>query len=179
MILEVTPEIMLREIDLKDAAVIFNTIDKQRNYLGQWLPFVEHTKSKADTESFIKAVGNVPHEQKELIFTVWFKGEFAGLVGFKATDRINSKTEIGYWLSQPFQKKGIVITSVKYLCNYAFTRLGINRIQIKCAVGNDSSKRIPEQLGFIFEGIERSGERIDEHTYFDLEVYSLLRSDNV
>ncbi|WP_430816259.1 GNAT family N-acetyltransferase [Carboxylicivirga sp. RSCT41] len=179
MILEVNQQIKLCEIKMQDAAVIFNTIDQQRDYLGQWLPFIAHTKVQADTENFIKAVSNVPYDQKELIFTIWYNDDFAGLVGFKATDRANSKTEIGYWLSEPFQKKGIVLSCVRYLSEYAFTRLGINRIQIKCASGNKRSKRIPEKLGFIFEGIERAGERVNEHTYFDLEVFSLLRSDNV
>jgi ribosomal-protein-serine acetyltransferase len=177
MTLIITSQIKLREIDIQDAAVIFKTIDQQRDYLGKWLPFVAHTNSQADTEGFIKSINSLPYDQKELIFTIWFNNDFAGLIGFKATDRINSKTELGYWLSEPFQKKGIVTSCVEFLCAHAFTRLGMNRVQIKCAPGNDASKRIPQKLGFHYEGIERAGERVDEHTYRDLEVYSWLRSD--
>ncbi len=177
MILNVTPSITLRELEQHDAKIIFQTIDQQRHYLGKWLPFVAHTQSQADTENFIKAAMNLP--QKELIFTIWYEEEFAGLIGFKATDRLNSRTELGYWLSEPFQKKGIISCCVKFLCNYAFDRLGIHRVQIKCAVGNEPSRRIPQNMGFTFEGVEREGERVNEHLYFDLEVYSLLRTDTI
>ncbi|MCU4155431.1 GNAT family N-acetyltransferase [Carboxylicivirga sp. A043] len=177
MILDITPKIQLREIDFKDASVVYNTIDAQRDYLGQWLPFVRHTQSQSDTEAFITSVANLSVSQRELIFTIWYNGDFAGLVGFKATDRINSKTELGYWLSEPFQKKGIVTLCVGYLCSYAFKKLVINRVQIKCAVGNDASRKVPKRLGFAFEGIERAGERVDEHTYYDLEIFSKLKND--
>ena len=29
------------------------------------------------------------------------------MIGFKDTDKLNKKTEIGYWLSEKFQKQGI------------------------------------------------------------------------
>ncbi|MFA7401791.1 MAG: GNAT family protein, partial [Bacteroidales bacterium] len=91
----------------------------------------------------------------------------------------NQKTEIGYWLSESFQKKGIMSLSVKALIDYAFQQLQLNRIQIKCAVGNNESKHIPQRLGFTFEGIEREGEFLSDNTFTDLEVYSILKKDLV
>jgi len=179
MNLIVDRQIELKELAVDDADVIFKTIDSQREYLGEWLPFIAHTKAQSDTENFIKAVCQQAIEERERTYTIWFENEFAGLIGFKGTDRLNGKTEIGYWLSQHFQKRGIVTASVKFLCRYAFKKLGMNRVQIKCAVGNVASEKIPIKLGFIFEGIERAGERVSEQLYFDLKVYSLLRSDNV
>jgi ribosomal-protein-serine acetyltransferase len=67
--------------------------------------------------------------------------------------------------------------AVKALCDFAFQELNMNRIQIKCAVGNEPSKRIPRRLGFTFEGIERDGELLTGGIYTDIEVYSLLKLD--
>ncbi|WP_439183691.1 GNAT family N-acetyltransferase [Carboxylicivirga taeanensis] len=173
----VNSNIVLRPLKQADATVIFTTIDQQREYLGQWLPFVTSTQQPRDTEEFIKGVVQQPVEQRELIFTIWFHNEFAGIIGFKDTDSINSKSEIGYWLSEPCQKNGIITQCVRVLCNHAFNKLGLHRLQIKCAVGNLSSQKIPERLGFTFEGIERAGERFDADTYFDLKIYSKLKSD--
>ncbi|MFV0598592.1 MAG: GNAT family N-acetyltransferase, partial [Bacteroidales bacterium] len=53
----------------------------------------------------------------------------------------------------------------------------INRIQIKCAVGNIPSKNVPKRLGFVFEGIEREGELLSSGVYTDIEVYSKLKSE--
>ncbi len=177
MQINVNKHIELRAISREDAAVIFSTIDQQRDYLGQWLPFVPNTKEQRDTEEFIKAVLQQPVGQREPIFTIWYDTKFAGIIGFKDTDRLNRKTEMGYWLSEPFQKKGIVTNCAKVLCEYAFTKLGLNRVQIKCAVGNISSQKVPVRLGFAFEGIERAGERFGENQFFDLKVYSKLKDD--
>jgi ribosomal-protein-serine acetyltransferase len=70
-----------------------------------------------------------------------------------------------------------VTRSVERLCDFAFNELGINRIQIKCAVGNSASSNIPKRLGFIFEGIEREGELLSNGFFTDLEVYSKLKHE--
>jgi len=100
----------------------------------------------------------------------------AGLISFKYTDRANHKTELGYWLAQDQQGKGLVTRSCKALINLAFERMGMHRVQIKISVDNHRSKGIPKRLGFKFEGIERDGEFLNGH-YTDLEVYSILKNE--
>ena len=55
--------------------------------------------------------------------------------------------------------------------------LKLNRIQIKCANGNNASKNIPKRLGFVYEGLERNGELLSDGKYVDLETYSKLKSE--
>jgi len=177
MLLEVDRNIFLRQLEKSDTIDIFNTIVSQREYLGKWLPFVEFTNKITDTESFVDSVINTPEDKFEIVFTIREQDTFIGLIGFKGTDNINKKTEIGYWLSEKYQKKGIMTKSVKKLCDFAFHEKGMNRIQIKCAVDNEPSKEIPKRLGFKYEGIERDGELLSGNVFTDLEVYSKLKSD--
>jgi ribosomal-protein-serine acetyltransferase len=169
--INVSETIMLKLVEVNDAEQIFKTIDAQRQYLGTWLPFVELTKKPEDTIQFIRSV----NRDQELVFVMLFQGEFAGLIGFKNTDLLNRKTEIGYWLSEPFQHKGIVTLSVKSLVKYAFDKLRLNRVEINCASENVSSKRIPQKLGFQFEGIERDGVLLSGNKFVDIERYSLCK----
>lgn len=53
--------------------------------------------------------------------------------------------------------------------------LGLNRVQIKCAVGNTPSSNIPKRLRFQREGVERAGELFADGNFVDIEVYSLLK----
>ena len=177
MIIEVDTEIELRQLEQSDSIDIFNTINTHRDYLGKWLPFVAFTKELSDTEKFVDSVVNAPKDRFEYVFAIRKRGEFVGLIGFKGTDKLNKKTEIGYWLSEKHQKQGIVTKSVGKLCDFAFNNQGINRIQIKCAIENRSSINIPKKLGFRFEGIERQGELLAGNVYTDLEVYSNLKTD--
>lgn len=177
MTIEVDKEIKLTQLEQSDAKDIFETIDSQREYLGRWLPFVAFTREISDSEKFVDSVVNAPEGRAEYVFAIRKNIQFVGLIGFKDTDRLNRKTEIGYWLSGKYQKQGIVTKSVDRLCDFAFHQLGINRIQIKCAVGNQSSSNIPKRLGFRFEGIERQGELLTGGFFTDLEIYSKLKSD--
>lgn len=177
MTIKVDNDIELKQLEQSDAVDIFKTIDNQREYLGKWLPFVEFTKEISDSESFIASVVNAPEDRIEYVFTIRKGNDFVGLIGFKDTDRRNRKTEIGYWLSEQYQKQGIVTKAVDKLCEFAFNTLGLNRVQIKCAVGNIPSKNIPKRLGFKLEGIERQGELLTGNVFTDLEIYSKLKSD--
>lgn len=177
MKLSVYDDVILRMLELGDAADIFKTIDSERRYLGRWLPFVAYSSTIDDTRSFVRSVLGAPQEKLEPVFTIRKGDRFVGLIGLKGTDPANRKTEIGYWLSESFQGQGIVSRSVKRLCEYAFVDLEMNRVQIKCAVGNESSNAVPKRLGFAFEGVERAGELFPDGRYADIEVYSLLKRE--
>lgn len=166
-------DIFLRPLQTDDAVDIYNTIDAQRDYLGRWLPFVAKTNSVAFTQEFVDL--SIATEDKT--FTIRKGDKFIGLIGFKATDKGNRKTEIGYWLSQEYQSRGIITRAVESLCKEAFERLGMNRVQIKCAIGNTPSSNIPKRLGFKFEGVERAGELFGDGDFVDIEIYSILRCE--
>jgi len=173
----ITESIVLRQIQTSDAPDIFKTIDSQRQYLGKWLPFVEFSMKEADTFRFIQSNVEASADKREFVFVIIHQGRFAGVIGFKDTDWLNRRTEMGYWLAEEMQGRGLVTQSVEKLCQFAFEELGINRIQIKCAVGNFASKKVPQRLNFRLEGIERDGELLSGGCFSDLEVYSLLKRE--
>lgn len=176
--LHVDDTIQLESIKLIYAETIFTAIDQNRSFLCKWLPFVDQTNNVSDTRAFINSVINKPSGERDEVYLIWFKGEFAGLIGYKDTDRVNAKTELGYWLIEKFQGRGIMVRSVKKMMDFAFRNLNMNRIQIKIAVGNSSSSAIPKRLNFHFEGIEREGEK-HMNRYLDLEVYSFLKKNRI
>jgi len=159
------------------AQEIFDTIDRDRNYLRNWLPFIDSTRQVSDTETFIESISGKSNK-RDIIYSIWYREEFAGLVGFKDTDWMNQKTEIGYWLAEKMQGKGLITLCVERLIKHAFQKLKLNRIQIKVAENNTKSASIPKRLNFMFEGIERAGEK-HNNQYLNLETYSLLRKDNL
>ena len=172
----VSHEILLERLRLSDAETIFSAIDQNRSFLRVWLPFVDYTHEVKDSEAFIRNI--VLHRDNSLneVYTIWFKGDFAGIVGFHNTDRVNEKTELGYWLVPPMTGQGIITTSCRVLIEFAFEKMGMNRITIRCALENKASEKVASLLGFSFEGIEREGERTHD-LFLDLKVFSLLKRE--
>ena len=174
--IHVDDEILLKEISLASSQLIFDSIDRSRKHLGEWLPFVETTKSVDDTRNFIHSVLNQDCAKSDVIFEIWHLHKFAGLIGFKEIDNSNKKTEIGYWIDAAMTGKGIMHKACKSMISYAFHHLKLNRVMIKVAVENTKSKNIPISLGFTLEGVERDGELIHDR-FHDLAVFSLLKYD--
>lgn len=172
--LKVNQEITLSRLSYSDTTPIFSLIDKNRESLRIWLPFVDFTLKPSDTEAFIGSL--FTPQCREMVFLIRYKDEVAGLIGYKDIDRHNRKLEIGYWLAPPFVGNGIVSQSLKVLIDAAFNQLEMNRVQIRCAVGNLRSSNIPKRLNFAFEGIERQGENLNNR-FVDLEIYGLLQSE--
>lgn len=173
--LVVNQDVVLKQLEINDAQIIFDAIQQNREHLARWLPFVEQTKSIKDTLSFTRSIVE-GIERRQEVFTIWYRDRFAGLIGLKDIDYLNYKLEIGYWLVKDMTGKGIITLSVEQLVHYAFNELCMNRIQIKCGVGNLASSAIPKKLGFVMEGVERHGEKHGSR-YLDLEVYSILKRD--
>jgi ribosomal-protein-serine acetyltransferase len=172
----VDDNVHLERVTLSHAILIYESINHNRNYLRQWLPFVDQTRCIEDTERYIQTIISGPEKSKNEVYTIWSKGEFSGLAGFKDIDWINHKAEIGYWLAEKAQGKGIMTRTVKRMIDFGFRNMNFNRIQIKVAAGNYKSSAIPKRLDLFFEGVERNGE-FHTDQYFDLEVYSILKSE--
>ena len=175
---QINSKIRLELVEISMAGVIFETIERDREYLKKWLPFVNFTKEVSDTEAFIESLTAQTEKKKDMVYSIWYKLEFAGLIGFKDTDWINHKTELGYWLAEKMQGKGIITLCAEKLIHYAFNKLNMNRIQIKVAKGNKKSAAIPARLCFSYEGTERQGEWY-QNRYYDLNDFSLLKSDRL
>lgn len=170
----INQEIRLKELGSEDVEAMFSIINSEREYMQEWLPFVDVTHQISDTEAFVDEYVN--SGGKDPVFTIYFGNKLVGLIGFKDTDYDNRKTEIGYWLSEKYQHKGIVTRAARAMIDYAFDQLKLNRIQLKAATGNFKSQRVAERLGFTLEGTEREGE-LHQRGFVDLFVFGLLKAD--
>ena len=169
--LPLTGNFRLQLITEADAPDIFRAIDTQRDYLGRWLPFVAQTSREEQTAEVVR--GMVAEQILNPVFTIRDRADFAGLIGFKSTDLTTRTTEIGYWLSEAYQGQGVMTRAVEALCREAFGRRGIDRVEIRCALRNLPSNRIPQRLGFRLDRVEVRGEMLSDGTCTDLNVYVL------
>ena len=85
----------------------------------------------------------------------------------------NRSTNIGYWLGERYRGSGVMMKSCQAFVEYAFRKLNINRVEIRCAEKNLRSRAIPERLGFVNEGMIREAEWLYDH-YVDHVVYGVL-----
>ncbi|TMN22244.1 GNAT family N-acetyltransferase [Lentibacillus cibarius] len=173
---QIDDEVALKRLELSDADRLFQLTDQSRDHLRPWLPWVDHTKTVDDSKAFIQSSLKTFSNRQGLTTGILYKGELAGIISFNSLDWKNEIGYIGYWLGVNYQGNGIMIRAVSGLIDYAFYSLGLNRIEIRAAVGNRKSRAIPERLGFMLEGQIRQAEWLHED-YTDHAVYGILADE--
>ncbi|MSU00862.1 GNAT family N-acetyltransferase [Tissierella pigra] len=169
-------DIELRLVNVQYAEEIFKSIDSSRKHLRKYLPWVDTTKSAIDTRAFIDNSKRQYAENKGFDAGIWYKGEFAGVIGFHNINPSIKGISIGYWLNERFVGKGIMTKACRVFVDYAFNTLELNRVEIRCAEDNFKSGAIPERLGFTKEGIIRDGELLCDG-YVNSLVYGILKRE--
>lgn len=176
MTIQIDENIRLDLVDDKHSQSIFDLVSKNRNYLREWLNWVDYMQTVDFIKSFINGSKQRNHNGSEFAFVIIENEIVVGRIGVYKIDNQNKIGEIGYWVGENFQGKGIVATSCKGLLSFCFNELNLNRIEIKCGTENYKSQTIPKRLNFEKEGIIRQGELVNNR-FIDLNFYSLLKND--
>lgn len=85
---------------------------------------------------------------------------------------------LGYWSGESFAGRGYMGRAVRALSRFAFSGLGLHRIEAACLIHNEPSKRLLQRCGFRYEGRARSYLRING-VWQDHELFALLDSDEI
>lgn len=169
-------DLALKLVEMRDAERIFELTDRSRDALKEWLPWLDHTKTVEDTKNFIRSGAESFALGKSLNCAIIYRGELAGIAGFNEINEAKQTAYIGYWLDTQYQGKGIMTRVAKALTDYALLERGLNKVEIRAAVGNRKSRNIPSRLGFTEEGVIRHAEWLYDH-FVDHAVYGMLKSE--
>ena len=106
--LNIDDDSRLELINQSYAEELFDLIEENREFLKQWLPWLDNNRYLQNTIDFI-SISQLQYERSETIqFVLFYKGKIAGIVGFHKIDWINRLTSIGYWIGEGFQGHGLV-----------------------------------------------------------------------
>lgn len=174
--LPIREQVYLQIMEARHAEAIYSAVDRDREHLRVWLPWVDETTSSDYTLQFIrKSLEQFAHDQG-LSAAIWVNGRVAGGIGFHKVNWMDRKVETGYWISTEFEGKGIVTDSCRALITYAFREWKLNRVEIRCATGNTRSAAVAGRLGFKLEGTLREAQLL-HGKYHDLLVFGMLASE--
>ena len=173
---QIDPETELRLLEERHAAELFALTDKNRDYLREWLPWLDGTSSVGDTTAFINGTLQKFAENGAVSTGIWHRNKLVGVIGLHHVDWVNSSTSIGYWLDESHQGRGLVTRACEALVNYAFSELELHRIEIQAASENARSQAVPKRLGFTREGVLRQAANLYGRRQ-DLVVYGMLADE--
>jgi ribosomal-protein-serine acetyltransferase len=170
------PETVLDPVRIEDVPELYAAIDRNRQHLREWLPWVT---PEYDIDYAYRFVADRIVEQERrtaLMCVIRYRGNIAGAIGLHTIDAVNRATSIGYWLDAAQCGRGIMTRACRAVVECAFRDYGLHRVEIRCAIGNERSCAIPRRLGFIEEGVLREAGFLWGR-WVDLRVFSALQPE--
>ncbi|MCA9040658.1 MAG: GNAT family N-acetyltransferase [Planctomycetaceae bacterium] len=156
---------------------LFALTDRNREFLKQWLPWLDKVQGPEDSRHFLKEQLQKYAEGTLLTVLIYYEGKIAGVMGFHQIGQSNRTAEIGYWLGEEYNGRGIITACVRELIKIGQEYLKLQKIIIRCATDNARSRAVPLRLGFELEGTFRRAENLHGR-WIDINVFGLLLEEN-
>lgn len=169
-----TERLIIRTYAAEDAPALHQAAQASINTVGRWLPWCNASYSLAAAESWIAHCQCAQENRSAFDLGIFLRGSgtFCGSVAINQADYGAGCGNIGYWLHTDQRGYGLASEAVRAIIPFGFDELGLKRLEIVVAVGNETSRRVAERTGAQLEGIAPA--RLPQHDGLaDAWVYSL------
>ncbi|KAL9648200.1 hypothetical protein ABK040_009204 [Willaertia magna] len=110
--------------EMTDSQLLFELIKKNKDYLNKYIPTVLTLNTLSMVSNYVTHIYNIYLYGKGLFckaktyltIGIWYKNNLIGLIAIQNIDLNNHWIEIGYWIGEEFQGKGIVTKSLSFFC---------------------------------------------------------------
>ena len=154
--------------------------EQSRNFLTPWEPvwppddltrgaFRRRLKRYAEDQRLDQAYAF-------LIFRIEDHALIGGLTVANIRRGVAQAASVGYWIGEPFARRGYMTGTVRALVPFAFDQLRLHRIEAACIPGNIASVKLLEKTGFRREGYAREYLCING-VWADHFLYARLKND--
>ena len=169
---QVNEEIQLRLFEERHIEDYFTLIERNKEYLDEWIAVEAYEGSVETLRAYVK--------QRLLRFVngegyhlgIWYRDALVGILDYRLNWR-SCSVELGYWLDEAMQGKGIATHACRTMMQHAFEEHQLHKVVISCATDNLRSCAVARRLGFVQEGILRQADRLHDR-YVDMVFYGLL-----
>lgn len=145
-------------------------IDKNRKYLKKTVPWIDNVR---DVESQKKYFSTVNQDIFDKLL-IKYEDKIIGEIHLQHYDKDKNEIEIGYWIDEDYQGRGIVKKSAMVVLDYLFNELKIGRVNLYCNVENVKSENLAKALGFKFKLIDKNHDNLYGR-WVDSKLYILIR----
>jgi len=146
--------------------------------IARWTLHIPHPYRPRDAQQFFRRWRGRQRTGRVLSLHVVRRrdGALVGGLGLHDIDAEHLRAEVGYWLGRPFRHQGYAREAVEALCQFAFHRLGLRRIEAGTFPGNRASAAVLRATAFRREGLMREAVRKGGHPV-NVILYARLGGD--
>lgn len=164
-VLRVDDRLTLEHTRLGDAQDMFNLVDQNRDYLTVGMPSMAGYTFK-DAQVARRVVGQL--SQAGAMFDYWIveHGQRVGNIELVVPVK-DRKAEMGYWLIEEAQGRGLATGAARRLLDYAFNIRALPSVTMWIRPSNGPSQRLARRVGATITG-QGSRERFGEPITYNI-----------
>jgi ribosomal-protein-serine acetyltransferase len=165
----------IRRYQLDDIDAVYAAADESREHVARWMGWMTPDYSRDAAAAWVaQAMASWERgEAYEHVIIDEADGSIAGSCGLNQLNRVNGYCNLGYWVRVSQLGKGAARQAALLLRDFGFGELGLNRLEIVVADGNQFSRNVAESTGAIYEGLQRLRLKVGEISH-DAHMYALL-----
>jgi ribosomal-protein-serine acetyltransferase len=132
-----------------EAQALFSAVDRDRERLRRFLPWVDFTLSLQDEINYLEDAHQKWDEKIFFAYSLYRKsdGELVGTANVHSISWKNECCELGYLIFNQFEGQGYISDYVQTIEKVCF-ELGFFRIEIRCDSKNERSAAVPIRNGY-------------------------------
>lgn len=169
-------EILLRPFRFTDSTQLYEAVSESLSDLKPWMSWATDDYTEMTAREYITIARARWDEHTFYAFAITRGEEILGACTLSSIHPIYHFCNLGYWVRSSCHGQGIAGRAAKLTARFAFEQVGLIRVEIVIARGNQSSIRVAEKIGAHDEGILLNRMVIGKSIY-DAHMYSLLPSD--
>lgn len=174
-----TERLVLRCWQPEDATLIKEAVDASLERLRPWMPWVaQEPMSLREKAELLRSFRGAFDVGANHVLGILDREETRALGGTGWHPRCEGKAqEIGYWIREDSEGRGLVSEAVAALTRVLFEVEKLDRVEICCDPANERSARVPRRLGYVEEARLRRRRPDAKGVLRDSLVFSMLAED--
>ena len=174
--IQVSDNLLLRTLYKEDAEELFLVVDANRQHLRHWLNWIDSNTTIEHTVQFIEHTLLQQETQEGFVLGIFLNNKLVGELGISNWNHSLKKAQIGYWLANECEGKGILSRCLAKFLDFLFDNVGLNKVELHFIQQNIRSAKVAERIGCKIEGLLRQS-YLRHGQLEDLVIAGLLRSD--
>jgi RimJ/RimL family protein N-acetyltransferase len=164
-------------ITIKDVQHYYLFVNDNRARIAEYFPLTNSSTTDCKkTRKFVKEKIKMRKAKAFYSFLIKDKSRVIGTIFLKNIDWKVLKSECGYFIDHEYEGKGITSKALKFITDFAFNEVGLNKLYLRIAEENIASKRVAEKNNFQLEGKLREDFKTSSGNYIDVLYFGLLKS---
>lgn len=172
--------VALRPFLAADAEPLYAAVRESLAEVAPWMPRLHAGLTLDDVRAFIEGDRAERAAGRAYSFAITDASgdEILGGCGLTQVNAMHRFANMYYWVRSSRTGRGVAPAAIRLLARFGFEQLGLQRVEIVVAVGNQASMRAAEKAGALREGLLRS--RLSQHgQQRDAVMFALVPQDLV